>query len=55
MKRQLPAKHLIQYKPNILNLKEDVVTFKNLLQIAIAELSNKIDMIEIIDSLIFGD
>lgn len=50
----LPTKNLIENESDILNLEEDIIAFENFLQIAITELGDEIDMVEIIDGLIFG-
>ena len=51
----LPAKYLVEYELDVIDLKENIVAFEHFLQIAIAKLSDKIDVIKIIDSLVFRD
>ena len=45
---------MIEDEANVLNLEENVVTLEDLLQIAIAELSDEVDVIEIVDGLVAG-
>jgi hypothetical protein len=46
---------LIQNESNIIQLEEDIIALKDLLQIAVTELSNEVDVTEAVDVLGLGN
>lgn len=51
----LPAKDLVKYEAGVLDFEEDVIALEDLLQVAIAKLSDEVDMVKVIDALTLGD
>jgi phosphoribosyl 1,2-cyclic phosphodiesterase len=45
---------LVKNETHVFYLKEDIVTFENLLQVAVAKLCDEVDVIEVFDALTLG-
>mgnify|MGYP001009928254 CR=1 FL=1 len=50
----VPAEQLIEDQSHIFNLEEDIVALEHLLQIAVTELSDQIDLVEVVNALPLG-
>jgi len=52
---RIPAENLVEDEAHVFQFEEYVIAFEYFLQVAVAELSDEVDVIEIIDGLALGD
>lgn len=51
----VPAEYLVEDEADICELEEDVVALEDLLEVTVAELSDEVDMVEVVECLVLGD